>query len=122
MKLCSIFCVAVPSLPKQNINMEKDDTVGRVVNWNNRISCSDKWYEHVPGNVAKNEGVKPLWDFTIQTDREIHKRSPHKTKTRETVIVDISVPGDRDVFQKEIKIKAREVSSSVIVEALGSNK
>lgn len=31
MKLCSIFCVAVPSLPKQNINMEKHDTVGRVV-------------------------------------------------------------------------------------------
>jgi len=52
----------------------------------------------------------------------IHKRSSHKTKTRETVIVDISVPGESDVFQKELKIKAREVSSSVIVEALRSNK
>ena len=42
-KMCSIFCVDVPSLPKQNTNMEKKhDTVGRVVNWNNRISCSDK--------------------------------------------------------------------------------
>ena len=75
-KLCSIFCVAAPSLPKQNINMEKHDTVsvGRVVNWNNRISCGDKWYEHVPENVAKNEGVKPLWDFTIQTDSEVHTK------------------------------------------------
>lgn len=104
MKLCSIFCVAVPSLPKQNISMEKHGTVGRVVNWNIRISCSYKrWYEHVPGNVAKKKGVRPLWDFTIQTDREIDKRSPHKTKTRETVIVDIAVAGNSDVFQKEIK-------------------
>ena len=35
------------------------------------VHCSDKWYEHSPKSVEENEEVKLLWDFTIQTDREI---------------------------------------------------
>ena len=29
-------------------------------------------YEHSPKSVEENQEVKLLWDFTIQTDREIH--------------------------------------------------
>ena len=46
-----------------------------------------------------------MWDFTIQTDREIHHRRPdiviQKKKAKETIIVDIAVPGDSNVLQKE---------------------
>ena len=65
----------------------------------------DKWYEHSPKSVEENEKVKLLWDFTIQTDRENHHGRPdiviHKTKVKETIIVDIAVPGDSNVLQKE---------------------
>ena len=46
-----------------------------------------------------------MWDFTIQTDREIHHRRPdiviQKKKAKETIIVDIAVPGDSNILQKE---------------------
>ena len=69
------------------------------------LSASDKWYEHYPKSVEENEEVKLLWDFTIQRDREIHYRRPdiviQKKKAKETIIVDIAVPGDNNVLQKE---------------------
>ena len=61
--------------------------------------------EHSPKSVEENEELKLLWDFTIQTDPEIHHRRPgiviQKEKAKETIIVDIAVPGDSNVMQKE---------------------
>ena len=56
--------------------------------------------------MEENEEVKILWDFNIQTVREIHHRRPDivvQRKERETIIVDIAVPGDCKVVQKEIE-------------------
>ena len=99
------------SCPKlaQTEYKERHDVVGRVIHWEVRkeygVECSDKWYEHSPKSVEENEEVKLLWDFTIQTDREIHHRRPdiviQKKKAKETVIVDIAVPGDSNILQKE---------------------
>ena len=56
-------------------------------------------------SVEENEEVNLLRDLTIQTDREIHHRRPdiviQKKKAKETIIVDIAVPGDSNVLQKE---------------------
>ena len=62
-------------------------------------------YEHSPKSVEENEEVKLFWDFTIQTDREIQHGRPdiRKKKGKETIIVDIAVPGDSNVLQKEIE-------------------
>ena len=100
------------------------------------IECSDKWYKHSPKNVEENEEVKLLWDFTIQTDREIHYRRPdiviQKKEAKETIIVDMSVLGDSNVLQKETEKYqdlAREIKRiwklrikvvPVVVGALGS--
>ena len=69
------------------------------------VECSDKWYEHSPKSAEENEEVELLWDFTIQTDHEIHHRRPdivtQKKKAKETIIVDITVPRDSNVLQKE---------------------
>ena len=84
---------------------KRHDVVGRVIHWElckeYGVECSDKWYEHSPKSIEENEEVKLLWDFTIQTDREIHHRRPdiviQKKKAKET----ITVPGDSNVLQKE---------------------
>ena len=53
----------------------------------------------------ENEEVKLLLGFTIQTDCEIHRRRPDIVvqikKAKEKNIVDIAVPGDSNVLQKE---------------------
>ena len=77
--------------------------IGRCARNMARVECSDKWYEHSPKSVEENEGVKLLWDFTIQTDHEIHLRRPdiviQKKKAKETIIVDIVVAGSMHLFE-----------------------
>ena len=99
------------SCPKlaQTEYKKRHDVVGRVIHWElckeYGVECSDKWYEHSPKSIKENEEVKLLWDFTIQTDREIHHRRPdiaiQKKKAKETIISVIAVPGDSNVQQKE---------------------
>ena len=100
------------SCPKlaQTEYKKRRDVVGRVIHRELckecGVECSDKWYEHSPKSIEENEEVKLLWDFTIQTDREIHHRTPDiviqkKKEVKETIIVDIAVPGDGNVRQKE---------------------
>ena len=83
--------------------------------------------------------MKILWNFNIQTDREIHRRKPdilvQRKKERDTIIVDIAVPRDCNVVQKEVEKRkkyqdlAREIGNlwktrtkvvPVVVGALGS--
>ena len=64
-----------------------------------------KWYNHKPESVMENDMVKILWDFNIQTDHIIQHRRPDivvvDKSNRKCQIVDIAVPGDRRVAQKE---------------------
>ena len=59
---------------------KRHNVVGRVIHWEMckeyGVECSDKWYEHPSKSVEENEEVNLFWDFTIQTDREIHHRRP----------------------------------------------
>ena len=99
------------SCPKlaQTEYKKRHDVVGRVIHSELSkeygVECSDKWSKHSPKSVEENEEVKLLWDLTIQTDRESHHRRPdiaiQKKKGKETIIVDIAVPGDSNVLQKE---------------------
>ena len=55
----------------------------------------------------ENESVKLLWDFDIQTDRPITARRPdivvqHK-QTGQTYLIDIAVPADHNVRDKELE-------------------
>ena len=65
------------------------------------------WYEHNAEKVTKNDKVKILWDFNIQTDHMIQARWPDiVVKDKElghTCIVDIAVLGDARVENKEKK-------------------
>ena len=83
--------------------------VARVVNWTfcgkYNLKRSEKWYEHTPEGVVENEEVKILWDLMIQFEREIKARKPDivvvKKNERSCVIIDIAIPGDIRVSEKE---------------------
>ena len=87
----------------------RHDSVGRYVHWQfceklgfNRARPR---YEHEPESVIKNENFKILWDFTKQCDHMIEARRPDivvvdKVK-KETVIIDVAIPGDTRVCDKE---------------------
>ena len=62
-------------------------------------------YEHEPESVIENENFKILWDFTIQCDQMIEARRPDivvvdKVK-KEAMIIDVAIPGDARVCDKE---------------------
>ena len=66
-----------------------------------------KCYYHKPTSVVRNDRVKMLWDFNIQTDHVIQHRRPdivvlYKTE-RKCHLIDIAVSGD-----KRIKLKEQE--------------
>ena len=37
---------------------------------------NETWYDHSPDAVMKNNQVKLLWDFRIQTDHHLHHNRP----------------------------------------------
>lgn len=63
------------------------------------------YYKYTPKNVAENDNYKLYWDRTLYTDKTIVCNRPDITlldKTQKhTYIIDISIPNDSNVIQKE---------------------
>ena len=55
----------------------------------------------------ESENFKILWDFTIQCDGKIEARRPDivfiDKKKREVVMIDVAIPGDDRVKEKELE-------------------
>ena len=106
------------------------------------LEHSDKWYEHTPEGVVENEAVKIMWDINVQCDNAIQARRPDaiviQKEKKEALIVDIAVPADKRIAEKELeKVEKyqdlkREIKRlwelrcakvvSVVIGALGSVK
>ena len=71
------------------------------------LERANNWYEQKPERVVENENSKILWDFTIQCDRKIEARRPDivfiDKKEREVVIIDVAIPCDDKVKDKELE-------------------
>ena len=65
----------------------------------------EKWYEHCPKGVVENDDVKLIWDINIQCNNIIEARRPDLIlvveRGKSCVIVDVAVPGDCRVREKE---------------------
>ena len=64
----------------------------------------NKWYKFKPEPVIENDNYKLLWDFYIQTDKELEHIKPDivlidKVK-RKCQIIDISIPSDFNIIAK----------------------
>ena len=70
------------------------------------LEVSKKWYQPKVDSVVENERVKILWDFNIQTDREIKHRRPDivvvNKEKNECTIIDVENPGDHKPGAEEI--------------------
>ena len=88
---------------------KRHDKVAQLVHWNlckrYGIDHDRNWYNHTAEKVLENDKAKILWDFSIQTDHVIQARRPDiVVKDKEldhTWIIDIAVPGDGRVKEKE---------------------
>ena len=89
----------------------RHDNVARYIHWQLCGKCglerASSWYEQKPEGVVESESFKILWDFTVQCDREIEARRPDivfiDKKEREVVIIDVAIPGDDRVKDKELE-------------------
>ena len=87
----------------------RHDNVARKIHWDickeKGLECSEKWYEHAPEGVVENDDVKLLWDMNIQCDNVIEARRPDlvlvEKKEHTGIIIDITVPADANVAEKE---------------------
>jgi hypothetical protein len=68
-----------------------------------------RWYQYVPNLVVTNQGGKVtiLWNQQVQTDRTIPNNKPHiitwDNEKRTCILIDVAIPGDRNVIKKEAK-------------------
>ncbi|XP_072176148.1 uncharacterized protein [Diadema setosum] len=87
----------------------RHDKLAQVLHWElcrkHEIPCESKWYMHEPQKVSENDKVKILWDFDVQTDNVIQHRRPDiivvERARQMCTIVDVAVPGDSRVAEKE---------------------
>ena len=71
------------------------------------VEYEDKWFSHQPEPVLEDNKCKILWDFAIQTDKEIEHGRPDivviNKEKRECKIIDIAVPGDQNIKVKKLE-------------------
>ena len=90
---------------------KRHDRVASIIHWElcalHGFQRSKNWYEHKVEPVLENDNIKILWDFNIHTDRVIEARRPDivvvDKRNSEAVIIDIAVPGDLRVKDKEME-------------------
>ena len=67
----------------------------------------EKWYEYCPEGVVEDDDVKLVWDMNIHCAYVIETRRPDKAlvdkKTKSCVIIDIAVPSDCRIREKEME-------------------
>ena len=71
------------------------------------LERKEKWYEHYPEGVVEDDDVKLIWDINIQCDNVMESRRPDlilvDNKVKSCIIVDVAVPDDCRICEKEIE-------------------
>ena len=84
------------------------------------LPTSEKLWEHNVEKVLQNEEVKILWDFKIQTDKNLAHNIPDMTviKKKQVWLIDVAIPGDSRINQKEVEKITKYQDLKVKVERL----
>ena len=81
-------------------------------------------WEHNVEKVLQNEEVKILWDFKIQTDKHLAHNIPDITvvEKKQVWLIDVAIPGDSRINQKEVAKITKYQDLKVEVERLWEKK
>jgi len=86
------------------------------------IKVTDKWYIHKPKPVYEEGDVTVLWNQAVHTDREVTTNRPDmiiKNKKEETcTLIDVAIPADRNVMQKEVEKKLKHKSLGIEIQQM----
>jgi hypothetical protein len=75
------------------------------------------WYSHIPKLVCQHEDITVLSNQGVQTDREVLANRPDliikNMKDKICLLIDVAIPSDRNVIQKESekKLKYKNLSA-----------
>ena len=71
------------------------------------LERKEQWYGHCPEGVVEDDDAKLICDINIQCDNVMEERRPDlilvDKKTKSCVIIDVAVPGDCRIREKEIE-------------------
>ena len=89
----------------------RHNTVAKLVYWKlcekHNLERKEKWYEHCPEGAVEDDGVKLIRDINIQCDNVMETRRPDlilvNKKVKSCVIIDVAVPDDCRIREKEIE-------------------
>jgi hypothetical protein len=107
---------------------ERHNKVASMLHWNlckkYHLPAADKWWEHKVEKVLQNDDVKILWDFKIQTDKHLAHNIPDITvvEKKQVWLVDVAIPGDSRIQQKEIEKITKYQDLKIEVERLWEKK
>ena len=93
--------------------LQRHNKIAQYIHWkvcrSVGMTTSDMWYNHQTEAVMENNNTKVLWDFQVHTDRPIRANRPDiiikNKKTQCCLLIDVAVPGDANVANKEFEKK-----------------
>ena len=107
-KVCNILVNGFEKLAQKEYKRRNDNVAKKVhqdLCQKNGLEHKEKWYEHVPEGAVKIEEVKVLWNIDVQCANVTEARRPNiisiDKKERKGIIIDITVPADVRVGEKE---------------------
>ena len=66
---------------------------------------ANMWYTHMPKPVCEEGDVTVLWNQAVHTDGEVTANRPDiiikNNKEKACTLIDVAIPADRNVVQKE---------------------
>jgi hypothetical protein len=85
------------------------------------IETAENWYSHIPKPVTEHKDITALWNQGIQTDREVLANRPDiiiKNKDETCLLIDVAIPSDKNVIQKEAENKLKYKNLSIEIQRM----
>jgi len=90
------------------------------------IETTDKWHTHMSKPVCEEGDVTMLWNQAVHTDREVTASRPDiiikNNKEKTCTLIDVTIPADRNVVQKEAEKKLKYKSLCIEIERMWNLK
>jgi hypothetical protein len=90
------------------------------------IETTDTWYTHMPKPVCEEGDVTVLWNQAVHTDREVTANRPDiiikNKKERTCTLIDVAIPADRNVVQKEAEKRLKYKSLCIEIQRMWNRK